>query len=61
MKCDNIPLLWRKIFLNIPNNRDHIINYCKRPFNTFHKHCREWYLSHNSGDNEIQMLDEMMT
>ena len=28
MKCNKIPLLWRKFFLNIVNNRDHIINYC---------------------------------
>ena len=58
MKCGNIPLLWRKIFLNIPNNRDHIINYCNRPFNKFDRICREWYLSHNGDDNEIRVLDD---
>ena len=56
MKCKNLPLLWRKLFLNISNNRDFIINYCIRPFNNFHKHCREWYLSQKSDDNE--MLDD---
>ena len=35
MKCDNIPMLWRKFFLIIINIRDHIINYCNRPFNKF--------------------------
>ena len=35
MKCGNIPLLWRKFFLNIANNRDHIIKYSNRPFNKF--------------------------
>ena len=55
MKCGNIPLLWRKIFLNIMNNRDYIGNYCKRPFNKFDRLCQEWYLSHNSDDNEIRL------
>ena len=32
MKCDNIPFLWRKFFLNIANNRDYVNKYCKRPF-----------------------------
>ena len=58
MKSDNIPLLWRKFFLNIANNRDYIINYCKRPFNKFDKHCREWYLNHYSYDNEIRVFDD---
>ena len=58
MKCGNIPLLWRKFFLNIANNRDYIINYCNRPFINFDRPCREWYLSHNSDDNEIRVLDE---
>ena len=58
MKCGNIPLLRRKFFLNIVNNRDHIIIYCNKPFNKFDRLCREWYLSHNSDDNEIRMLDD---
>ena len=51
-------MLWRKFFLNIANNRDHIILYCNRRKNKFDRHCRESYLSHNSDDNEIQMLDD---
>ena len=65
MKYGNIPLLWRKFFLTIGNNRDYIINfcnciikYCKRPFNKFDTLCREWYLNHNSDDNEIRVLDD---
>ena len=58
MKCGNIPLLWRKFFLKIANNREHILNFCNRPFNKFDRYCREWYLSHNSDDNEIRVLDD---
>ena len=58
MKCDSIPLLWRKFFLNIANNRCHINIYCNRPFNKFDKHCREWYLSHNSDANETRVLED---
>ena len=58
MKCGNIPLLWKIFFLNIGNNRDYIFNYCNRPINKFDELCREWYLSHNSDDNEIQVLDD---
>ena len=56
MKCGNIPMLWRKFYLKIANNRDHIINYSNRPFNNFDRLCREWYLSHNSDDNEKRVL-----
>ena len=41
MKCDKIPLLWRKFFLNFANNRDCVYKYCKRPFNDFHRHFSE--------------------
>ena len=58
MKCGKLPLLWRKFFLNVANNRDYIINYCNRPFNKFDSICSEWYLSHNSDDNEIGVLDD---
>ena len=58
MKCDIIPLLRRKFFLNIASNRDHKTSFCNTPFNKFDKHCREWYLGLNSGDNEIRMLDD---
>ena len=57
MKSGNVPLFWRKIFLNIKNNRDYIINYCNIPFNKFDKHCREWYLIYISDDNQIRILD----
>ena len=58
MKCGNIPLLWRKFFMNIVNNRDYIIKYCNRRFNKFDRLCREWYSSHNSDDKEIRVLDD---
>ena len=58
MKCGNILLLCRKIFLNSVNNRDHIIKYCNRPFYKSDRLCREWYLGHNSDDNEIRVVDD---
>ena len=58
MKCGNIPLLRRKFFLNIMDNRDHIINYCNGPSNKFDRLCREWYLSYNNDDNQIRVLDD---
>ena len=58
MKCGNILLLRRKFVLNIVNNRDYIVNYCNRRINKFDRLCREWYLSHNSEDNEIRVLDD---
>ena len=53
MKSNDIPLLWRKLFLNIANNRDYVYNYCNRPFNKFHRHCREWYLYNNTTGDDI--------
>ena len=32
MKCGNVPLLWRIVFLNIAYNREHIFNYFIGPF-----------------------------
>ena len=61
MKCGNIPLLWNKFFLNIAINRDYIFDYCNRPPSKFDRLCREWYLSHNSDDNEIQVLDDNLS
>ena len=58
MKCNYIPLLWKKIFLNFANNRDYIFIYRNRPPNKFHKLCREWYLNQNSDDNETRALDD---
>ena len=55
MKCHNLPLLWRKIFTNRANNRDYIIKYCNR-LNKIDKHLREWYISNNPYDDEIQQL-----
>ena len=42
MKCYNIPLLWKKIFLIFANNIDYIIKYCNRPWNKTDSHLREW-------------------
>ena len=38
MKCYNMPLLWRKFFLIIANNKDYIVNYCKRPLKKLDRH-----------------------
>ena len=63
MKCNNIPLLWRKFFLNIANNRDYVNNYCNRPPNSFDRHCPEWYLhkliKNNTEINCSNNLDEL--
>ena len=60
MKCNNIPILWRKLFLKIANNKDYSYKFCNRQFNRFHQHCREWYfyklMKNNSGidyDNDF--------
>ena len=58
MKSGNLPLLWRKFFLNTLIKRDHIINYCIRPFNNFDRLRRECYLSRISDDNEIRVLND---
>ena len=58
MKRNNIPFLWRKFFLNIANNRDYVYNYSKRPFNDFHRHCREWYFYNNTDGDDIRMLND---
>ena len=42
MKCFNIPMLWRKFFLNIANNRNYIFDYCNRPLHKFDRLLREW-------------------
>ena len=34
----------------------YVNNYCNRPFNSFHRYCREWYIQ-NSGND----LDELPT
>ena len=62
MKCINIPFLWRKFFLNNANNRYYVYNYCNRPFNNIHRHCRESYLYINTNGGDIRLLnDEMNT
>ena len=58
MKCGNIPLFWRKLFLNNATNRDYIFDHCNRPFNNFHRHCREWYSCNNPNDDEIRILND---
>ena len=63
MKCDNIPLLWKKIFLNIANNRDYVNIYCSRPLNSFDQRCSEWFLhnliKNNTVINSSNNLDEL--
>ena len=58
MKCNNIPLLWRKFFLNIANNRVYVFEYCNRTFRNFRRHCREWCLYNNPDDDEIRKLND---
>ena len=58
MKCYNLPLLWRKFFMNNANNGDYIINHCNRPLHKFDRHLREWYLNENPNDNEMRVFDD---
>ena len=58
MKCYGIPMLWRKFFLNIANNRNYINNYCNRPLRKFDRHLRDWYLNQNPDDDEMRAFDE---
>ena len=60
MKCNNIPRLWIIFFLKFANNNDYEYNFCNRPFNDFHRHCREWYLYNNTVGEDIQLLDDDM-
>ena len=58
LNCDYFPFLSRKFFFYIANNRDHIFDFCNSPFYKIHKCCREGYLSDDSDDIEIRMLDD---
>ena len=60
MKCNIIPMLWRKFFLNMASNRDFVYNFCNRPFIDFHRHCREGYLHNNTDEDDIRMLNDEM-
>ena len=51
MKCGNIPLWWRNLFLYIVNIRDYISNYCNRAYGLV-EHCLEWYLYNLLKNNE---------
>ena len=44
--------------MNMTNNRDYVINHCKRPLHKFDRLLREWYLKKNPGDNEMQIFDD---
>ena len=48
MKCGKIPILWRKFFLNIANNRDYIFIFCNRSSSRFDCPCGEWFIHNNS-------------
>ena len=57
IKCYNLPLLWRKFFTNIANNRDYIIYHCNRPLQNIDRLIREWYLNETPNDDEIRAFD----
>ena len=54
MKNNIIPMLWRKFFLNIANNREYINKYWNKPLHIFDRPLRERYLSENPNDNEMR-------
>ena len=49
-----------KIFPKIANNGVYVYIFCNRPFNDFHRHCREWYLYDNTDGDDIRMLNDEM-
>ena len=60
MKCDNIPLLWKKFFLNFAKNRDYVYKNCSGTFNNFNRHCRERFFYNNTDGDDIRMLNDEM-
>ena len=36
-----IPMMWRKFFKNIAENRYYVYKCCNNPSNNFHRHCFE--------------------
>ena len=58
MKDGIIPLMWRKFFLKVANNRDFVYNFCNRTLNNFDRYCREWYLYNSLDADDIRMLDK---
>ena len=58
MKCNNIPLLWRKCLMETANERDYVYNHCNRPLNSFDRHCPERYLYKNTDGDDKRMLDD---
>ena len=65
MKSGNIPVLWKRFFLKIANNREYKVNLCNNPFSRFHRHCREWYMYNllknntDGGDDINKFMNEV--
>ena len=63
MKNDNIPMLWKKIFLIFANNRDYVNIFCDKPLKRFDKNCRERYfhslLKNNTEKDCNNKLDDL--
>ena len=58
MKCYKLPMLWRKFFLNIANNREYIINHCNGPLHKFDRLLRERNFNENPNDKEMRVFDD---
>ena len=39
-----IPIMWRKFFKNIAENKDYIHNHCNNFFERFNRYCVDWYM-----------------
>ena len=60
MNCKNISRIWILFFLKNANNMDYVYNFCNRPFNDFHRPCRECFLYNNTDGDDIRRLDGEM-
>ena len=55
----NIPMMWRKFFINIALSRDYKHNYCNNPYNKCQKCCYEWYLYNLSKNNTANYSEDI--
>ena len=37
------PIMWRKFFKKIAENRVYVYNNCNIPYKQFHRYCVDWY------------------
>ena len=47
------PIMWRKFFKNIAENRDYIYNYCNKRSYRFNRYCVDWYMYNVIKNNTV--------